>query len=63
MRVKTFAYTAPFFSIKVDQFPKDFETWISSNPGVEIKEIRPDAFSGSIWHSPQLIVSVYYLEK
>lgn len=63
MRLKTFTYTAPHFSIKVDSFTKDFEVWISTNPGIEIKEVRHDAFSGSIWHSPQLIVSVYYLEQ
>ncbi len=63
MRVKTFSYSAVFSKIDVSRFTIDFDAWVKSNAGIEIKEIKHDISSGAFWYPPQLVVSVYYVEK
>lgn len=62
MKVKVFNFKKSYFSmwdIPADHIDSEINSWLTTNPDVEIVEICHDRFQG-IWFTPQLIVSIYY---
>ena len=47
------------WDIPADHIDSEINSWLTTNPDVEIVEICHDRFQG-IWFTPQMIVSIYY---
>lgn len=63
MRLKTFAFAAPYFSlswkISAAEVESTINDWLGRNPGVEVVVVTHDPVA-SFWYPPQLFVSIYY---
>lgn len=63
MRLKTFAFAAPYFSLSWKINPAEVELvindWLGRNPDIEIVLVKHDPVT-SFWYPPQLLVSFYY---
>lgn len=65
MKIKTFSFKKSFFSmwdISKDKVQQEIQTWLSSQPSIDIIEIKHDSFA-AVWYPAQLVVSIYYKDQ
>ena len=65
MQIKVFTFSKPYMSmwkIPAEKVEQEVQNWLAKNPGIKVREIKHDTIQG-IWVSPQLIITIYYLNS